>query len=381
LTRQQVVTDRNGAQITYTYTTLGNVDTLSYQGQVRVKNWYDNLGRVYQVDDSLGSTSIGRDDEGRITTYTDAQGSPLGFLYNAAGNLSRITYPDLTKATYHYDALNRLEFVRNWLTEELYEQATYTCDDAGRLETFTNFNGLVTAYTYDDANRLTDIASPVAAYHLALDANGNRIAAEEPQAPIPQTGSTVYTFNAQKNRLQTAGTVSYTYDDEGQLASAGTATAIFDYTHRLIGIVDGELVDEFFYDAAGNRLRAVRDGAATRYVYDPWGNLLAETDELGQITRKYIYGNGLIALATPSARYCYHFNATGSTVAITDMNQAVVNAYAYEPFGEILSERETIAQPFKFVGQYGVMAEPNGLYYMRARYYDPVVGGLYPKTR
>ncbi|MGO9370469.1 MAG: RHS repeat-associated core domain-containing protein [Syntrophobacteraceae bacterium] len=31
-------------------------------------------------------------------------------------------------------------------------------------------------------------------------------------------------------------------------------------------------------------------------------------------------------------------------------------------------------QPFKFVGQYGVMAEPNGLYYMRARYYDPSVG-------
>ena len=31
-------------------------------------------------------------------------------------------------------------------------------------------------------------------------------------------------------------------------------------------------------------------------------------------------------------------------------------------------------QPFKFVGQYGVMTEPNGFYYMRARYYDPKVG-------
>jgi RHS repeat-associated protein len=26
------------------------------------------------------------------------------------------------------------------------------------------------------------------------------------------------------------------------------------------------------------------------------------------------------------------------------------------------------------VGQYGVMTEPNGWYYMRARYYDPNVG-------
>ena len=79
-------------------------------------------------------------------------------------------------------------------------------------------------------------------------------------------------------------------------------------------------------------------------------------------------------MATSSGRYCYHFNGTGSTVAITDMTQAVVNSYAYDPFGQILGQQETVPQPFKYVGQYGVMAEPNGLYYMRARYYDPTVG-------
>jgi RHS repeat-associated protein len=51
-----------------------------------------------------------------------------------------------------------------------------------------------------------------------------------------------------------------------------------------------------------------------------------------------------------------------------------VNKYAYTPFGGIANQQEAVAQPFKFVGQYGVMAEPNGLYYMRARYYDPSVG-------
>ena len=79
-------------------------------------------------------------------------------------------------------------------------------------------------------------------------------------------------------------------------------------------------------------------------------------------------------MATSSARYCYHFNGTGNTVALTDMTQAIVNSYAYEPFGTVINQQEAIPQPFKFVGQYGVMAEPNGLYYMRARYYDPSVG-------
>ena len=100
---------------------------------------------------------------------------------------------------------------------------------------------------------------------------------------------------------------------------------------------------------------------------------MADSDSNG-VTHKYVYGKGLLAVVTTSGRYCYHFDGTGSTVALTDMNQTIVNSYAYEPFGQILGQQETIPQPFKFVGQYGVIAEPNGLYYMRARYYDPNVG-------
>jgi len=163
--------------------------------------------------------------------------------------------------------------------------------------------------------------------------------------------------------------VNYTYDDEGRLGTAGSASFTFDCDQRLIGIDTAQ----FFYDGRGNRLKAIRGGATTYYIYDPWGNLLAEADANG-ITRKYVYGNGLLALATSSDLYCYHFDATGNTIALTDMAQTVVNSYSYEPFGQVLAQQETVAQPFKFVGRFGVMAEPNGIYYMRARYYDPSVG-------
>ncbi|MEA1900643.1 MAG: RHS repeat-associated core domain-containing protein, partial [Thermodesulfobacteriota bacterium] len=43
-------------------------------------------------------------------------------------------------------------------------------------------------------------------------------------------------------------------------------------------------------------------------------------------------------------------------------------------FGVITNAVEAVLQPFKYVGQYGVMTEANGLQYMRARYYDPQVG-------
>ncbi|MEW5950236.1 MAG: RHS repeat-associated core domain-containing protein [Thermodesulfobacteriota bacterium] len=105
------------------------------------------------------------------------------------------------------------------------------------------------------------------------------------------------------------------------------------------------------------------------------GNLLAEADGSNNITRYYIHGLGLVAMVTPSDEvYCYYYNATGSTVAMTDSSQTMVNKYAYDPFGKVTNQEEAIPQPFKFVGQYGVMTEPNGFCYMRARYYDPNVG-------
>lgn len=119
----------------------------------------------------------------------------------------------------------------------------------------------------------------------------------------------------------------------------------------------------------------MRGGETTPYIYDAAGNLLAEADQNNVITRYYIYGLGLLAMVTPTDDiYCYHFDAIGSTIAMTDATESTVNEYAYTSFGKIMNETGTIAQPFKFVGQHGVMTEPNGLYFMRARYYDPQVG-------
>ena len=96
----------------------------------------------------------------------------------------------------------------------------------------------------------------------------------------------------------------------------------FDYNYRLAGIGTDT---QFSYDGRGNRLSATRAGVTTQYIYDPWGNLLADSDSNGN-THKYIFGKGLLAVATASGRYCYHFDGTGNTVALTAMTQAIVNS-------------------------------------------------------
>ena len=239
----------------------------------------------------------------------------------------------------------------------------------------------MTSYTLDDANRLTGIDSRtsgnsvIAAFNYTLDDNGNRVSIDK---QIPSAGTLPgrnETADYLHNRLTATDSALYSYDNEGQLSSkqeGGTTTYSFDKAYRLTGIGTDTT---FSYDGAGNRLRAVRGGVETHYIYDVDGNLLAEADANNTITRYYIHGAGLLAAVTPAdAVYCYHYDATGNTVAITDGSETVVNSYDYSPFGMVISESETFAQPFKYVGKLGVMAEANGFYYMRARYYDPVNG-------
>jgi RHS repeat-associated protein len=52
-----------------------------------------------------------------------------------------------------------------------------------------------------------------------------------------------------------------------------------------------------------------------------------------------------------------------------------VNRYAYDDFGrEATNSVEGMANPFRYVGKYGVQTDANDLLYMRARYYKPSIG-------
>jgi len=79
-------------------------------------------------------------------------------------------------------------------------------------------------------------------------------------------------------------------------------------------------------------------------------------------------------VTSAGALYVYHFDGSGHTVALSNASQQAVNYYTYSPYGRLLAQQEAIAQPFKYAGQVGIMAEGNDLYYMRARYYDAAVG-------
>jgi RHS repeat-associated protein len=223
-------------------------------------------------------------------------------------------------------------------------------------------------------------------YRYALDPLGNRttIASYQPQIAIPTPPDTNYTHD-NDNRMLTAGTKSFSYDNNGNLiqeTGGSIATYAWNLQDMLTQVVKGSNTYSYVYDALGNRVKKTVNGTGTRYVVDPTGlsSILAETDSSGNITSYYVYGMGLISKITPANQaYFYHFDGLGSTVAMSDSTGSIVNKYAYDEYGNLLNFQEAIPNPFRYVGQYGVMDEGNGLLYMRARYYDPDLGRFISK--
>ncbi|HNK51158.1 MAG TPA: RHS repeat-associated core domain-containing protein [Nitrospira sp.] len=73
----------------------------------------------------------------------------------------------------------------------------------------------------------------------------------------------------------------------------------------------------------------------------------------------------------------YHQDGLGTVTELTDINGAVAKAYAYDAYGNILESPGTVDQPYTYTGR--EYDSESGLYYYRARYYDPGTGRLLQK--
>jgi RHS repeat-associated protein len=369
----QTTTDRNGGVTTYGYTPSSKVQSIAYPGNLNVSLTYDLGDKLTAMIDSMGGTSYGYDGYNRLNSVTDAQGATVGYTYDAAGNLTQLTYPGGKTVGYTYDALNRLKTVTiNWLSGT--PVATYFYDNAGRITGISQFNGTIVTPGYDNANRMTSLnnyanGSVMTGYIYTLDNNGNRTTINAtgalPPANVAQNIS--YTYSSTGNRLTNFSSTALSYDNDGQLQTEGSTSYTFDGANRLTAYG----TSSFSYDGANHRLKATRSGTTNKYVYDAAGHLLVEEDGNGNILMYFIYGKGLLAWVDASGNmYCYHFDGNGNTVAVTDVNQKVVNKYSYSPYGVVEGRFELKPQPFTYVGQYGVYDESGGIYCMRARYYD-----------
>lgn len=106
---------------------------------------------------------------------------------------------------------------------------------------------------------------------------------------------------------------------------------------------------------------------------------VAEADANNTITATYVWGGNrlLVKKLANGAQYYYLYNGHGDVVQIVDTTGNVVNSYQYDEWGNITSQTEGIENEFKYAGQ--IYDSETGLYYLRARYYDPKIGRFISK--
>lgn len=373
-------TDASGIT-TYTYDDLDQLVRIDYPGGRWLAFTYDAAGRRASSDDQTGHRlTYQYDIAGRFVGLLDGAGATIvHYGFDAAGQLVRQDLGNGLYTIWQYDAAGNLLHLTNHAADaSVLSQYDYTYDVTGRSTSMTTLAGQWN-YQYDDAGQLTaalftstnpEFSNQDLRY--VYDPAGNRTQI------IVNGATTAYSTNA-LNQYTLSGQTTYAYDSDGNLIQETSPAGVTDYGYddenRLISVSSPQGLWLFTYDALGHLVSSTKDGVRTDFVIDPTdlGNRVAEYSAAGELLRHYVYATGLIRMTQGPAAFYYTADGLGSTSEFTSEDGAASNAYAYAPFGAVLSSTGTLDNPFQWIGGSGV-AQAGDLSYMRARFYSPTLG-------
>jgi RHS repeat-associated protein len=358
---------------------------------------YDALGRrelvtVKEAGATLHSLDYVYDAQTKRLKELVSSAGTFAFGYDAWGRRETLTYPGTNGviASYGYNGQT------DWLTGITYREGeagptllalAYPQHDKAGNRKERREDGAATDYAYDDVYQLRQAKTGPREENFTYDAVGNR----ESGPTVKDTAEAAYAHD-DANRMLEGRKFSYEYDDLGNQRFrylSAARTKFWEYTWN------GE-----------NRMtqaKLVKDGANIRTVtfrYDPFGRRIEKkvVDAAGSVTRSYLYDGEDIVLedendgsTTASTHYVhgpgideplarvsggqstyYHADGLGSIVAITDASKAIVQRYGYESFGMLTASDPAFDNAYTYTGR--EWDKEIGLYYYRARYYDPMEG-------
>ena len=360
--------DQNGYASEYKYDALGRV--IEQKVPVEEKNgtvyysvkkmWYDGNGNV--VKEKILTNSAGETDTYSEVKYTydnrnnlvmtesndGEESNYTQYYYDAKGNVLR-TYTGLTSpltinglddvtagededyavTKYTYDKFGRVTQV----TDALGNSETNTYDAVlGLLMSTTDRNGQTFNFSYDGLGNLTSksLADGTNAETSTYGLTGQVLSKENGNSTIS------YTYNnkgqlVSESDTATGTTKTYTYDANGNrtgftLARNGNTeinqTYAYDKLNRLVSVSEnGTVIATYSYDNKGNRVQTVSNGITTEYAYNLANMLVSQTS-----------GNKL------NESYTYYLN--GNQKSKTS-NGETTN-YVYDKMNRLVSENDTI---------------------------------------
>jgi RHS repeat-associated protein len=146
--------------------------------------------------------------------------------------------------------------------------------------------------------------------------------------------------------------------------------------HQFQPLSIGTAPVSFKYDPLGRRIYKQCPNATSVFAYD--GCDLVETvNATGAMVARYVQGAHIdepLAMLRGSTTNYYEADGLGPITSLTTAAGATATGYSYDSLGNITNPPSSITNFLRYTGR--EFDAETGLYYYRARYYDPVGGGF-----
>jgi RHS repeat-associated protein len=374
--RTAEIVQPTGARVTYSYDLADRVTNVTVRASATgtaysTRYEYDAVGNLWRVTDPLNGVTV--------------------LLYDAANQLTNRTLPNGIVTTFSYNLRGQLTNLVHMKNGTVLAGAAYERQGVGEPSRITREDGSYVDLGYDHAHRLTNETHRAAGGALVeqisygYDVAGNRT------SHVTAAGSHAYSYLG-GHRLSTVtgpANQSFSWDTGGRISSitrdSETLTLGYNSDDRLTSVSDGTATLTYTYDGQGRRVRAASGASERRFVVAPMANSDLEsphlvTDGANAVLGGFAYvgGQPLMRYDANGAATYYLEDAMGSVIALADGTGTPTALFAYDAFGNVRAAAGAtngiagVGGDYRFHGHW--FEEATGLYHARARDYDARTG-------
>ena len=406
----------------YSYDSNGQVSSIDYPlGTEDIKHFYDNSGNLIKT--VRGNSTIlytyGLQNELKSETLIiDGTTYKVEYTFNSSGGLTSYKTPSNRRVNYTLNAFNQIASIQiddhtyvsnatylpsGILNSALYDNG-YTLTNTANKRTFidgtklSNSSGALfdfsflfgkghqvtsitdnlsktrnRTFTYDELNRLATANGPWGKGAFAYDLFDNLISKTLGKRKV------TLLYDISTNRINKSidtgvtGTRTISHDNRGNISALGTLLLTHDHAERLT-TVTGSSESRYSYTGNLHRVKSVENGETVHWFYSRSGKLLfSKNITTGKHTDYLSFESTSSLRIDESGDSLWVFSPmfSGYNVAVADSG-SVTWEESVTPYGETYEKNSLNNNQPAYAGH--IRDSATGLSYMKARFYDPILG-------